>query len=244
MPEGPSILILKEKLEGLNLKGHTIIEAAGNATIDFDRILDKKVVTFRSWGKHLLICLEDVTIRIHLMMFGTYLINDRKSTPLKLRLSFNDTELNFYTCVVKLIEGDLHKIYDWSADIMSDAWSTVKVIKKIKEQPESLICDVLLEQHIFAGLGNIIKNEALYRARIHPASVVTDIPPAKLKELVKETRAYSFDFFTWRKEGTLTRHWEVYSKKICPYGHAIKKITLGKSKRGSYVCETCQKRYD
>jgi endonuclease-8 len=244
MPEGPSILILKEKLESLNLKGHTIVEAAGNATIDFDRILDKKVITFKSWGKHLLICLEDVSIRIHLMMFGTYLINDRKSTPLKLRLSFNDTELNFYTCVVKLIEGDLKKVYDWSADIMSDAWSTVKAIKKIKEQPESLICDVLLEQHIFAGLGNIIKNEALYRARIHPASVVAQIPPAKLKELVKEARAYSFDFFTWRKEGTLTRHWEVYSKKICPYGHAVKKINPGKSKRGSYVCEVCQKRYD
>jgi endonuclease-8 len=244
MPEGPSILILKEKLENLNLKGHTIIEAAGNAQIDFGKIVDKKVVTFKSWGKHLLICLEGITIRIHLMMFGTYLINDRKSTPLKLSLSFEDTELNFYTCVVKLIEGDLNKVYDWSADIMSDTWSMSKAVKRMKEQPETLVCDVLLEQHIFAGLGNIIKNEALYRARIHPASVVAQIPPLKLKKLVKEARDYSFDFLTWRKEGTLTRHWEVYSKKLCPYGHAIKRISPGKGKRGSYVCETCQNRYD
>jgi len=243
MPEGPSIRILKEKLENLHIKGHTLTGTGGNAKIDYHRIEDKKLVTFKSWGKHLLICLEDVTIRIHLMMFGTYLINERKTTPLKLMLLFEDTELNFYTCVVKLIEGDINKVYDWSADIMSDTWSTPKAIKKLKEFPESMISDVLLEQDIFAGVGNIIKNEALYRARIHPASIVSKIPAAKLKALIKETRNYSFDFFDWRKEGTLTKHWEVYSQKKCPMGHAIKKVNIGKSKRGSFVCEICQKLY-
>ncbi|RZL16048.1 MAG: endonuclease [Pedobacter sp.] len=243
MPEGPSILILKEKLENLHIKGYTLLGTGGNAKIDYHKIEDKKLVTFKSWGKHLLICLEDVTIRIHLMMFGTYLINERKTTPLKLMLLFNDTELNFYTCVVKLIEGDLNKVYDWSADIMSDEWSTPKALKKLKNNPESIISDLLLEQDIFAGVGNIIKNEALYRARIHPASVLNKIPAAKLKELIKQTRDYSFDFFKWRKEGTLTKHWEVYSQKKCPKGHAIKKINIGKSKRGSFVCEICQKRY-
>ncbi|MEJ7559720.1 MAG: DNA-formamidopyrimidine glycosylase family protein [Pedobacter sp.] len=243
MPEGPSILILKEILEDLNLKGHTIVETDGNATIEFEKIENKKVVTFKSWGKHLLICLEDVTIRIHLMMFGTYMINDRKSTPLKLRLSFDDTELNFYSCVVKLIEGDLNEAYDWSADLMSPSWSTPKALKKLKEYPESLISDILLDQEIFAGLGNIIKNEALYRARIHPGSKTSTIPSAKLKKLVNEARAYSFDFFIWRKEKTLTKHWEVYSKKKCPFGHSIKKKNIGKTKRSSYVCEVCQPLY-
>ncbi|MFP5081807.1 DNA-formamidopyrimidine glycosylase family protein [Pedobacter sp. JCM 36344] len=244
MPEGPSIRILKEKLEHLHIKGHTILETAGNAQINYDKINHKKIVTFKTWGKHFLICLEDSTIRIHLMMFGTYLINDRKTTPLKLRLSFDDTELNFYTCVVKLIEGDLDKFYDWSADIMSDTWSTPKAVKKLREYPDRLICDLLLEQDIFAGVGNIIKNEALYKARIHPASVISKIPPAKLNLIIKEARDYSFDFFKWRKEETLSKHWEVYTKKRCPLEHDIKKINLGKNKRRSFICETCQKLYN
>jgi len=243
MPEGPSILILKEKLEKLNLKGDTILETSGNAKIDYDKINHKKLVTYKTWGKHFLICLEDITIRIHLMMFGTYTINERKTTPLKLRLAFDDTELNFYTCVVKLIEGDIDKVYDWSADIMSDTWSTPKAVKKLEHFPDSLICDLLLDQDIFAGVGNIIKNEALYRARIHPGSLIKKIPKAKLKELFKEARAYSFDFFKWRKEGTLTKHWEVYSKKKCPKGHDVEKLNIGKAKRGSFVCSTCQKLY-
>lgn len=243
MPEGPSILILKEKLEKLHLKGHTILETAGNAKVDYDKINHKKLVTYKTWGKHFLICLEDITIRIHLMMFGTYTINERKTTPLKLRLSFDDTELNFYTCVVKLIEGDINKVYDWSADIMSETWSTAKAIKKLDGFPDALICDLLLDQDVFAGVGNIIKNEALYRARIHPGSIISKIPKPKLKELIKETRAYSFDFFKWRKEGTLTKHWEVYSKKKCPMGHAVEKLNIGKNKRGSFVCTACQKTY-
>lgn len=173
-----------------------------------------------------------------------HLLNQRtKNNSFKIDALFEDTELNFYTCVVKLIEGDINKVYDWSADIMSDTWSSPKAIKKLKEFPESMISDVLLEQDIFAGVGNIIKNEALYRARIHPASIVSKITAAKLKALIKETRNYSFDFFDWRKEGTLTKHWEVYSQKKCPMGHAIKKVNIGKSKRGSFVCEICQKLY-
>ena len=39
-------------------------------------------------------------------------------------------------------------------------------------------CDVLIDQHIFAGVGNIIKNEALFRAAVRPLSVVSKIPEA------------------------------------------------------------------
>lgn len=40
-----------------------------------------------------------------------------------------------------------------------------KAKAKLKATPDELICDALLEQDIFAGVGNIIKNEILYRVR-------------------------------------------------------------------------------
>ncbi|MBC6109398.1 DNA-formamidopyrimidine glycosylase family protein [Pedobacter fastidiosus] len=245
MPEGPSIVILKELIAELHLHKPEIIEVAGNVkTIDKDRLLHQKIQEFRSWGKHFLICFNDFTIRIHFMLFGTYLINDTKKTALKLGLTFKKDELNFYTCKVDLLEGKADVLYDWTTDIMADEWDSKKAIKKLKEDPESYVCDILLDQHIFAGVGNIIKNEILYRSRIHPLSKIKDLPPAKIKELIKEARHYSFDFLKWKKENTLSKHWEVYSQKLCPNGHPIEKKELGKTHRQSYYCSICQKKYD
>ncbi|RZL15834.1 MAG: endonuclease, partial [Pedobacter sp.] len=98
-------------------------------------------------------------------------------------------------------------------------------------------------QKIFSGVGNIIKNEALYRAKIHPLNKVKDIPDSKLKLLIKQTRGYAFDFLEWKKAGTLKKHWEVYSKKVCPLNHDIEKKEIGDTKRQTYYCNHCQKRY-
>ncbi|RZL35163.1 MAG: endonuclease, partial [Pedobacter sp.] len=242
MPEGPSIVILKNLIEELHLINKEILEVSGNVkTIDKDLLLHKKVKGFKTWGKHFLVCFDDFTIRIHLLMFGTYLFDDEKSTPLKLGLTFKNHQVNFYTCDIRIIDGKLKDAYDFTADIMADEWSPRKALKKLKAKEECFIGDELLNQKIFSGVGNIIKNEALYRAKIHPLNKVKDIPDSKLKLLIKQTRSYAFDFLKWKKDGTLKKHWEVYSKKICPLTHNIEKKEIGKTKRQTYYCNHCQK---
>ena len=75
MPEGPSIVLLKEAAQ--QFAGQKIIAVSGDSKIDHSLLLNKKVLTFNSWGKHFLICLKDLTIRIHLLMFGSYRINEQ-----------------------------------------------------------------------------------------------------------------------------------------------------------------------
>ncbi|TDQ11591.1 DNA-formamidopyrimidine glycosylase family protein [Pedobacter metabolipauper] len=243
MPEGPSLLILRKLIETLQLEGLEVIVAEGTADIDMDRIIGKKVNAIRTWGKHLLICFDQLTIKIHLMMFGTYRINERKDGDVKIRLGFKNAELNFYTCLVSLIEGDLDQVYDWSVDILSDQWDPKEILKKLKQQDSALICDVLLDQKIFSGSGNIIKNEVLYRTRVHPLSTVGSIPAPIKKAIIAEARNYGFDFFKWKRENTLSKHWEAYNKEQCPLKHPIEKIETGKNKRISFVCKQCQKLY-
>src|ERR1700751_858391 len=101
MPEGPSIVILKEELEPF--VGKKIISVTGNAKIDIQRLLNKKITVIKSWGKHLLICFDDFYIRIHLLMFGSYRINERKETAARLSMKFKNGEVNFYNCSIKLI---------------------------------------------------------------------------------------------------------------------------------------------
>ncbi len=242
MPEGPSIVVLKEAIQSFNHK--KILKATGSAPIDLNRLQGKTIKNIKTWGKHLLICFDDFFIRIHLLMFGTYLINKKKTTPLKLGLKCSKSEVNFYTCSVVLHEGNPDDIYDWSADIMNNQWDAKKAISKLKKVPAVLICDALLDQEIFSGVGNIIKNEILFITRMHPESKVGKIPLAKKKALINEAVAYSFQFLEWKKAGTLKKHWLAYSKKICPRCQIpLHKAYPGKTKRRSFFCNNCQVKY-
>lgn len=243
MPEGPSILILKEAVAAF--KGRKVTDAAGYAKgIDYDRFAGEQVVDFKSWGKHFLICFHGVTVRIHFGLFGSYRINERAKVNAKFSLQFAEGELNFYVCQVKVIEGDLDAVYDWSADIMNTHWSPAKALKKLKAKPAMLLCDALLDQNIFSGSGNIIKNEALFRAKLHPENTVEHVPEARLKALIRETSRYSFDFLHWRQEGVLNKHLEAYKQETCPRdNHAITRKDTGKGRRTSYFCPHCQKLY-
>lgn len=242
MPEGPSIVILKEDVS--QFFGKKVLAVRGNAAIDTALIKGQTVTAFKSWGKQFLICFAGFTVRIHLLMFGSYRINEAKNTIPRLGLTFENGEINFYTCSVKLLEGDVNQYYDWSADVMNDAWSAPEAKKKLKNIPGKMICDTLLEQEIFSGVGNIIKNEVLYRVGVHPESLTGSIPEAKIDEIIREARHYSFEFLEWKRKFELKQHWLAHTRATCLRCDLpiIKKYT-GIKKRRSFFCTNCQQLY-
>lgn len=243
MPEGPTIVILKE--EAQIFTGKKIIEVSGNTKIDKNRFQDQTVLEFRSWGKHFLIRMKDFTIRIHFMLFGSYAINSQKiNRAPRLQLVFDNGEINFYACSVKILEGDLEKQYDWCTDVMHDCWNEAKAKEKLEALPGKLVCDALLDQDIFAGVGNIIKNEVLFRIMVHPESPIGKLPAAKKKELIKEARNYSFQFLEWKRIFELKQHYQVHTRSICPRCNIpLVRKHLGTTHRRSFFCTNCQKLY-
>lgn len=242
MPEGPSIVILKEEVAAF--AGKKVTAVSGNSKENIERALNQKVIAFKSWGKHFLICFKDFTIRIHLMLFGSYRINEEKNGTPRLRLEFGKKFIGFYACSIKIIEGNLDDVYDWSADIMADEWDAAAAKKKLRAHPDMLACDALLDQNIFSGSGNIIKNEVLFRIKVHPASQLGAIPTRKLSEMVKETRQYAFDFLEWKKAYVLKKHWLVHTKKMCPRCNiTLVKEYMGKTNRRTFFCNNCQVLY-
>ena len=241
MPEGPSIFILKELV--LPFKGKTIRSVQGNAKIEMDQLLNKKILDFRTWGKQFFICTKGLNVRIHFLMFGSYSI-DTQTKPdksLRLGIGFAKGAIYFYTCSVRIIKENLDNLYDWEADVLSDHWNPSKARKKLKGMPGTMVCDALLDQQVFSGVGNIIKNEVLYRIKLHPETLIKNIPARKITELIKEARNYSFDFLKWKKEFVLKKHWLAHTKKVCHRCDLplIKKY-CGKTKRRSFFCENCQ----
>lgn len=242
MPEGPSIVILRE--ETIQFVGKKVLAVEGNAKIDLERIHGQIITAITNWGKQYLICFKEFTIRIHLLMWGSYRINERKDLKPRLSLTMKNGELNFYSCSVKLLEGDVNQYYEWSADVMNDHWSPQKAKQKLEAKPDRMICDALLEQEIFSGVGNIIKNEVLYRTRVHPETRVGDIPTSKLDEIIREARNYSFEFMEWKKNYELKKHWLVYNHKICKRCDLpITRKHTGVKNRRSFFCTNCQQFY-
>jgi endonuclease VIII len=244
MPEGPSIVILKQQAS--RFAGRTISAASGSSkAVDFARLPGLPVLGIHSWGKHFLIELPGLVLRIHLLMFGSYRIDERKDAKPRLHLEFDGGgELNFYTCSVRQLEGPPDDWYDWRGDVMADTWSPRLALKKLRASPGMLACDALLNQDIFAGVGNIIKNEVLFRIRVHPLSEIGALPQEKLRALVREARQYSFEFKAWKEAFVLKQHWLVHTRKICPRCDIpLMKGHLGRTRRRSFYCENCQKRY-
>lgn len=243
MPEGPSMIILKDAVQ--QYKGKRILEVAGNTKIGKERLENQVIIDFKTWGKHFLICFKTFTLRVHFLLFGSYRIDDESKPNPRLALRFKNGTLNLYACSLKYIDEPLDEVYDWSGDVMNDNWDAKKAKKKLKAQPDMLVCDALLDQNIFAGSGNIIKCEVLYRIMMHPESRIGALPDKKLKELINETRNYSFDFLKWKREYVLKKHWLIYAKKVCTRCKlpAIKEV-LGKTQRRTFYCNNCQLYYD
>ena len=242
MPEGPSIVILREA--AAKFRGKTVRRALGNSSLDLTRMEGRRVLALRSWGKHFLVEFSGFSLRVHMLMFGSYRIDERKPSPPRVSLQFDNGELNIYASSLKYIEGKLDQTYDWRTDVMNDAWDPRLARRRLKQQPDTLICDALLDQELFAGVGNIIKNEVLFRQRVHPESTVGALPPRVLGRLIADARAYSFLFLEWKRAFELKKHWQIHTKRTCPTcGGPVSKTYPGRSRRRTFFCPNCQIRY-
>jgi|SRR5688572_3324336 endonuclease-8 len=247
--EGPSLYLAARQLKPF--RGRTVLSVSGNTKIEKERILEKKVKTIFSWGKHLIIQFDEFALRTHFLLFGAFeatvnnssLTGDykRSYTP-RLQMDFENGSIKLFNCSVKFLETrDAKASYDFAIDVMSPKWDPDKAFDSVVSKPGAEIADILLDQEIFAGVGNIIKNEVLWRVSIHPATKVKDITPSALKELIAETRKFSLLFYKWRKVFLLRKHLDIYKKSICPRcGANVKREKTGKRNRISHFCPVCQ----
>lgn len=127
-------------------------------------------------------------------------------------------------------------------DILSEEFHRGQAVEALgRPQP---VCYTLLDQRFFSGLGNIIKNEALYRARIHPLSLGSLLSAPCLETLVDHVVEFSADWLQGKFQGQ-QRHTQVYQKEQCPAGHQVLKEAFGPPgglQRLTWWCPQCQPR--
>lgn len=243
MPEGPSILFLRNKLT--RYKNKIVTEASGYGEMDKSQIVNLKLLDVDTYGKNLLFVFKDFFVGVHLGLFGSMLVNKRKKVNASFALHFADDEINFYVAKTKLYQGKPTDHFNFKTDILKPEFDTEFILIELSEKyADQMIGDVLMDQNLFAGVGNIIRIETLYHAKIHPESVIKSIPEKKLIFLLKMIVDYAEEFLNLLKTDGVKEAAMVYGKKICPKDKSELIIEeMGKVKRKTYFCKKCQKLY-
>ncbi len=241
MPEGPSLLHLKNKL--MPFKGKIVQEAGGYGKMPTAWLHKKKLLDILTHGKHLLLVFNNGIVKVHLGLFGEVMINESKKVNASFYLHFAKGEVNGYVVKAQQLEGKLEDLFDWRTDILSKKFDAAYVKSLVKNKTGKTIDDVLMDQDIFAGVGNKIRNEALYRAAVHPKSVVEKIPAAALSRLIKEVVKYAYIFYQQLEKTGVNEGFHVYQQEYAADGSEVTMEVLKKSKRTIFYSEHRQKLY-
>lgn len=127
-------------------------------------------------------------------------------------------------------------------------------IKRLERRLNTSIKAALLDQSVIAGIGNIYADESLWGAKIHPASLVKDIPKTRLKLLYGQVRDVMN--LSIEKGGSTNRNYVNAEGKKGSYmdfakvfrrqGQACSRcgseiIKTRVAGRGTHICPNCQK---
>jgi endonuclease VIII len=272
MPEGDTIYRAAQTLHRV-LAGRTVtrfesVYPAVSRVAEDHPVVGRTVESVSARGKHLLIAFSgDLVLRTHMRMNGSwhiYRAGDRWQRPARdmrvLVATVEAVAVGFNVPVAELLtrrELVRHKeLRALGPDWLDPAFDRTEALRRVREHTGEAIADVLLNQRVTAGIGNVLKSEILFLAGIHPFTPVSAIGEERLQRLVDfareqlaanvRSRAQTLVPFTGRRT---TRSMDP-NRKLWVYGRcgqacrrcgaAIESRKTGLDARITYWCPRCQ----
>jgi endonuclease-8 len=244
--EGPGTRTIADKLAPL--AGKRVISVDGKSRFPLAKLVGGPVTRIYPVGKILFLEVPPCTLRVHFLMWGRYRLNGEIAGKVpRLTITFDDgSTLRFYASAIALLPSDkAGRLYDPSLDPMDPAWDAERAARLVRGKGMELICDSLMDQAILPGVGNIIKNETLFAARVHPESPSECIPQEVLRSLLTAVRDFSFTWYRCDREGKrINPFLSIYRRKVCPEcGGRVESGRIGHLERLSFWCPACQVEY-
>ncbi|XP_069100796.1 endonuclease 8-like 3 [Pleurodeles waltl] len=267
MVEGPGCTLNGEKIRARVQKGQAVREVRGSAVSaaskaqqygqglqDSLRLLcGCKFSGVDTLGKELFVYFGLKALRVHFGMNGSMRINQTEmkghrggAAAAVLELQLEKDLICFFDSTVDIrnaadCEQRVRAMED--LDVCSAKFSFSRAETEVKKQKWRMLCDILLDQAVLPGVGNIIKNEALFDSGLNPAIKGGHLTDDQIHHIVKMTRDFSILFYKCRKTGSaLYKHYKVYKRPNCGQCNAkIVVCRLGENNRMTYFCPQCQK---
>ncbi|MEM0078704.1 MAG: hypothetical protein QXR78_00310 [Nitrososphaerota archaeon] len=221
-----------------------------------EEIVGRKFVKSDSIGKNILFFFDcHIVIRVHLMMYGVihvYKADEPLLKPMdrvRLMLIGDSRKIVIYNApIVEIglrdqVLGRLKT--ELGPDPLSDEWDEERVYENITKFREEKIGIVLLNQSVIAGIGNILRNEILFRVGVNPERKVGDLSPEEIHKIIYYAKELSRQYLELKIQGKRIKDiLRVYNRfsSICEIcGHPIKFYRQKPINRKTFVCENCQR---
>lgn len=233
-------------------------------------IRGRTVVDASSVGKHLLIGFSgDLTLRTHMKMNGSwhlYRPGERWRVGRQhMRVSIETSDFVAVAFNVPVAEfcrtsqlGRHVEIRQLGPDLLADGFDAEEAFRRIRQRTKEQIADVLLNQRVVAGIGNVFKSEILFLARVDPFAEVSKLSDDEITRLIEiSLEALRLNVVDGKGDGIVTytgfrrttrrsdpaaRLW-VYGRRGDPCrrcGAPIDYRKQGLDARSTYWCRSCQ----
>ncbi len=189
MPEGDTVFVaasrLQRALAGQELT-KTDFRVPRFATVDLaGRNLEEVVAR----GKHLLFRIDGgVTLHTHYKMDGSWHLyrgGERWRGPaFQVRAVLETAQwvaVGFRLAITELIARDeeITRVGHLGPDLLGPDWNQAEVLRRMSERADDALGEVLLDQRVLAGIGNVYRSEICFLRGVHPLTPVGEVPDLK-----------------------------------------------------------------
>jgi endonuclease-8 len=219
-----------------------------------DRLAGATVTAIEARGKHLLIGFDNgLTLHSHLRMSGRWEIarpgtpprrRDRPAwleltTPALIARQFDGPVLELLTRAQLGLHPALRRLGGDALDPVFDIEAATTRARMV--EPEATVADLLLDQTVIAGVGNVWKSEVLFDRRLDPRTPVHALNDATLRDLLDRAATLMRQHV---ESGAQRRPTRIYgrARRACPVcGSRIRSEAQGDEGRVTFWCPTCQR---
>lgn len=260
MPEGDTLALAATRLR--EALGGKLVELSGSARAvarERSRFRERRVLDVTSLGKHLLVHFDNEWIlRTHLGMTGAWHVygpGERwRVTPGKARVVIDAGDQTAVCFAVPTVELGPASVVERSLahlgpDLMAAELDIDDIVARAATAPGPTAADLLLDQRVMAGVGNVYKSEVLFLERIDPHAPVDDLDPGTIRRLAgTAARLLGANADTpvrsttgVRRRGSRTWVYDRARRPCRRCGDTIVTDTHGDLQRVTYWCPTCQR---
>ncbi|MEO6213714.1 MAG: DNA-formamidopyrimidine glycosylase family protein [Vicinamibacterales bacterium] len=206
MPEGDTIFRAARTLDrALSGKRVTRFESVFPhlTRVHDDRPLTGRTVErVRAAGKHVLIEFSgELLLRTHMRMNGSWHIYrpgeawQRPRHAMRVVVATADfVAVGFDIPVAEMIASrDLarhRELRRLGPDLLDEHFDATEAARRIRERADREVADVLLNQRVLAGIGNVYKSEVLFACGVSPFAAVQSLTDTQIQCLVETARKF------------------------------------------------------
>lgn len=138
------------------------------------------------------------------------------------------------------------KLSNIGTDILSSQFNKINLVefkKHLNEKSNETdkIGDILVNQNIYSGIGNYLRSEVLYNAKLNPFKKLIHLNNNDYKNLLNAMKKVPKKFYLMQKNSELHDYiFNVYKQKVDLYGNKVKAKKL-KDGRNVYYVSKLQK---